>query len=514
MPRPFSSRRHRRLVLWFLGLVALVATGCESAIDVLIEVEEDGSGIVRVDAVLDGDTTGAILDLETVGLAVGDLEAGGWATEPPVFLESGGLQLTASKEFGTPEQMTEVLEEITGDASLLARMELSRVKGFARVDYELTGSIEPNGLEPFGDAELTAALGRSLESIAARYGASADDVTVTLRVQLPGDPRDAETATGEIPPNAVGTIREWSTTLSADSSTEVRIASTTTTVAALVWRGVAIVAAVLAALVLLGQILRVLRPQTRRSRGRPVQKARPKPRPAPVVPAEETIVDGEEIDAQPVVVALDGMGVIYKEGNDINEILVPFVREMGSDVTEDEIIARSRALSLGRMTTADFWSSLGIEGDPNELDEMYLGRHQLNPGVIKFLRALRDQGVRVACITNDATTWANRLRARHSLDGLIDPWVMSGAVGVRKPDRPIYEVLRRVTGEPPARIMIVDDDLQNLDAAREFGFRTAWFRPGASITEANGHAILRSFEVSTPDQNAAEGAANASTSTP
>jgi len=256
---------------------------------------------------------------------------------------------------------------------------------------------------------------------------------------------------------------------------------------------------VLAGLVLLGQVLRLLRPQSRRKK-RPTEGARPKPksRPPQVIPAEESVVENETVSTTPLVVALDGMGVVYREGDDIHQILVPFVREMGSMVTEDEIIARARALSLGRMTTADFWRSLEIEGDANELDDAYLSRHQLNPGVIKFLRTLRDQGVQVACITNDATTWANKLKARHSLGGLIDPWILSGAVGVRKPDRPIYEVLRRVTGQPPSLIMVVDDDLANLDAARDLGYRTAWFAPGATVEESNGHAILRSFDVSAP----------------
>ena len=291
----------------------------------------------------------------------------------------------------------------------------------------------------------------------------------------------------------------WETSLDASGSTAVSVASSTRTVAALVWRGVAVLAAVLAGLVLLGELLRLLRPQNRRKK-RPSETAKPKskPRSAPVVPAEDSVIDNETVSTTPVVVALDGMGVLYREGNDIHQILIPFAREMGSRVTDDEIIARSRALSLGRMTTADFWRSLEIVGDTDELDDAYLARHQLNPGVIKFLRTLRDEGVQVACITNDATTWANKLKVRHSLGGLIDPWILSGAVGVRKPDRPIFEVLRRVTGQPPSLIMVVDDDLVNLDAARDLGYRTAWFSPGATVDESNGHAILRSFEVSTP----------------
>ncbi len=503
MPRASATRSSNRHLWPFLGLCFLFLAACESAIDVRIDVAEDGSGTVRVVAELDQEATAAILDLDSIGLALSDLEQSGWRLEPPARLETGGLELTASKAFGTPDQLAEVLVEITGEAGLLSDFALVRTKEFARVDYQLSGFLRPNGFEVFGDQALTDALGRSIESFAQRYSADPADVTVTIRVELPGTPRDIETATGETPSDEAGTVREWSTTLADVDATQIRFGSTTQTVAALVWRGVAIVAAVLAALVLLAQLLGVLRPQTRRGRKATKAKPKPKPRAVPVIPAEEAIIEEGEVQTTPVVVALDGMGVIYREGNDIHEILIPFAREMGSVVTEDEIVAKARSLSLGRLTPGDFWQSLGIEGDANELDDLYLSRHQLTPGVIKFLRTLRDQGVQVACITNDATAWANKLRTRHSLEGLIDPWVMSGAVGVRKPDAPIFEVLRRVTGQPPALIMVVDDELEMLDAARDLGYRTAWFNPEGSLDEANGHAILRSFDVQTPDSASA-----------
>jgi HAD superfamily hydrolase (TIGR01509 family) len=495
VPWAFSTVLRRLLLISALVVLA----GCESAINVDVTVEEDGSGVVRAEVELDGAATTEIIDLGTVGLALGDLDDAGWETDAPQRLESGGLLLSASKAFGTPDQLDAIMTGISGSAGLFSDFELVRTKEFARVDYAMTGSIKPSGLEPFGDAELVELMGRSIEEMAVRYGATAADVSVTLRVELPGDPRLVDESTGEAISGDETTVRVWETSLDASGPTAVSVASSTRTVAALVWRGVAVLAAVLAGLVLLGELLRLLRPQNRRKK-RPSEtaKAKSKPRSAPVVPAEDSVIDNEAVSTTPVVVALDGMGVLYREGNDIHQILVPFAREMGSRVTDDEIIARSRALSLGRMTTADFWRSLEIVGDTDELDDAYLARHQLNPGVIKFLRTLRDQGVQVACITNDATTWANKLKVRHSLGGLIDPWILSGAVGVRKPDRPIFEVLRRVTGQPPSLIMVVDDDLANLDAARELGYRTAWFSPGATVDESNGHAILRSFEVSTP----------------
>ncbi len=518
MLRRFDSSFLKRPLVWVVALCLFLLTGCNSLLNVRVDVNEDGSGVVTATVELDQETTAAIIDLDTVGLALNDLDQAGWQTEPPERLPSGGLRLIVSKSFGTPEQFLDVLDEISGDARLFDGFELTRSKAFARVDYQLTGALNPRGIEVFGDEALTGELGRSIESLAGRYNATAADATVVLRVKLPGNPRDLETVTGEVPGDETGTVRVWTTTLDAAAPTAVVIASTTQTVAALVWRGVAIVAAVLAGLVLLGQLLRVLRPQNRRGRngknGKGAAKGKattkkgttpsggrpkPKPRVSPVLASEQTVIDGTEVSTTPLVVALDGMGVIYREGNDIQKILIPFVREMGSEVTEDEIISRSRSLSLGRITPADFWKAVEVVGDPNELDDLYLARHQLSPGVIKFLRTLRDQGVQVACVTNDATTWANKLRVRHSLEGLIDPWIMSGAVGVRKPDAPIYEVLRRVTGKPPGLIMVVDDDLVNLDAARAMGFRTAWFNPMADSAESNGHAILRSLDVQTPN---------------
>ncbi|MGI9597253.1 MAG: HAD family hydrolase, partial [Acidimicrobiales bacterium] len=223
------------------------------------------------------------------------------------------------------------------------------------------------------------------------------------------------------------------------------------------------------------------------ARGRPAEPAPPEP----LVEAEETIA---EPSAGYRVVALDGMGVLYREGNDVRELLVPFARERGSTVPDDEILVKARQLSLGRMTPADFWAVIGVEGDPNELDSAYLALHQLMPGVVKYLRSLRDSGVKAACITNDAAAWAMKLRAGHSLEGLVDPWVISGSVGVRKPDPPLFEVLRRVTGEPPSSILVIDDDLDNLDAAGRLGFGTAWFTADGERTEARGHALFRSFD--------------------
>ncbi len=476
----------------------LILSACKTDVDVEVEVEEDGSGQVAVTVTFDREAADALLDLDgDEGLRLDDLFQAGWEIVPPEVADDGSVRTTAIKRFGTTEQFTEVMEEISGEGSLFQDFVLTRQKDFATVDYGVTGTISPQGLEAFADPAIEAVLGRTLLDIASEAEATGEDVTVALAVRLPGTVAE-EQSNGQTDLAAEDdAVRRWEVTLN-DAPSEIVIESATNEVEPLVWRGVAVVAAILAVLVAFGHLLRLLRPERRRGRAKPKPKAKPKAKPRPDVDAgfddAEPIDDDSALDT-PTVVALDGMGVLYREGDDINRILVPFVRERGSEVTHDEIVAKARLISLGRITPSEFWRAVGVEGDPNEIDDDYLSRFQLNPGVVKFLRSLRDRGVRVACVTNDSTAWANKLRVRHSLDGLIDPWVVSGAVGVRKPDQPIYEVLRRVTNEAPSSIMVVDDNIENLDSAKALGFRTAWFSPEGSTEEAGGHAILRSFEV-------------------
>ncbi len=509
-----ASRIRSRPVGFFLLLLGMVAiSACQADFDVMVTVEEDGSGIVETITTLDREASEALLDLdlEAAGLPLADLAQSGWNVSRPERSADGSTVVTASKEFGTTSQFSEVMAELTGDDGVLRNFRLTRTKTFAQVDYEIEGTIDTTeGLEGFGDDALRRALGQSLVEIAEGYGAGEEDVRLSVDLALPGEIQ------GEPPPEALdtnGTTPQavWNVQLERPEVTSVRLASATREVSALVLRGIAVVAGVLACLVVFAQLLRILLPDRRRrsNRRRPPRNRPPEPKAPETVAAadagnEDPSSTAEAGEARPRVVALDGLGVLYGRGDGMSRALIPFARERASRVTDDEIEAKSRLLELGRITTGEFWSSIGVDGDPGQIDADYLAQLQLTPGVVKYLRSLRDKEVRIACIANEPTEWASRLRVSHSLDGLIDPWVISGAVGVRKPDRSIFEVLRRTTGEQPGSILVVDDDLDVLDGARELGFATAWFSADATKELARDHGIIRNFDVLADQETEAE----------
>ncbi len=507
--KPVGQRRwlRRWLQLALLSLCAIAVSACQTDADLTVVVENDGSGVIEFDVALDADAANDIVDLSQSGLPLTDLAQAGWTIDPPAVGDDAVTRFGVAKAFGTPEQFAEIMQELDGGSGVFTNFEIARSAGFATVDYQVIGTVSPQSFDAFGDDTLAATLGRSIESITDHYGATPADVSITVTVYVPGEV-NAGDSTGETADRERGTARVWTTDLGAAGPTEVAILATTTEVIALVWRGVAIVTGVLAVLVAFGQLLRIVLPERRRRKKKKAKQTETKKVTATAKrtaaeltemkaarpDAPKSKVDGEG-DSSPLVIALDGMGVLYREGNDTTNLLIPFVREMGSLASEQDIIRGSRLLSLGRLTPADFWKGIGLSGDPNEIDAAYLSLHQLTPGVVAWLRASRANGTRVAVITNDSSVWANKLRKRHSLNGLIDPWIVSGSVGVRKPDRPLFEVLRRLTETPADRILVVDDELDNLDAAASFGFQTAWFAPDADANDSRGHQILRSFKV-------------------
>ncbi len=501
-PSLLGTRRLGRA--WIVAgwlLVAVATSGCQARYQVFVTVEEDGSGLVETVAILDREATEAILDVDEGGLVLGDLAQSGWTVSRPERSPDGSFTVTANKAFGTTSQFTEIMGELSGSAEapgLFDDFRLVRTKTFARVEYRVEGSIDTSdGLATFSDPELEDALGRTLEEIATTYGARPDDIDIELEIVIPGEIQ-GQTPPEVIEANESATRARWAASLGDPDPTPVEVSSATREVSALVLRGAAVVAGVLAGLVVFAQLLRILWPDRRRRprtpTGRSPRNPATGPNPVVVVDDPDAAPPASRADPGPRVVALDGLGVLWgRGGDDVSRVLISFARERASRVTDDEIGAKARQLELGRITTAEFWASIGVDGDPAALDADYLAQLQLTPGVIRYLRGLRDRGIRVACITNDPPEWASRIKLGHSLDPAIDWWVVSGTVGVRKPDRPIYEVLRRVTEEPPWAIQVVDDELDNLDAARAYGFDTLWFNGDAERSEARDHAILRSF---------------------
>jgi len=191
------------------------------------------------------------------------------------------------------------------------------------------------------------------------------------------------------------------------------------------------------------------------------------------------------------LLALDAMGVIYAEANDGPNLLYPFIVEKGGCRDVHKILQLYSAASLGKITSAEFWMSAGV--DP-ALENEYLLRHRLSDGLTEFLEEMRSRGTELWCLSNDVSEWSGKLRERFGLGRYFSGFVISGDTGTRKPDPAIYLLLLEKSGFQPSEVVFVDDRLRNIEAANALGISSVLFNPDPQESQGHEHTMVRNFE--------------------
>ncbi len=168
-------------------------------------------------------------------------------------------------------------------------------------------------------------------------------------------------------------------------------------------------------------------------------------------------------------VLLDAMGVVFPVGDDVGELLLPFVRRR-VDVTSDVVEANYLKATLGQITSREFWAAVGLASDYPAVETEYLeSSFRLSHGLLEALRALSDSAVKVGLVSNDVSEWSRHLRRVHDLERWLECTVVSGDVGYRKPSPRIYEHFLRSTSARGSDCVAVDDRPANLRAAASLG---------------------------------------------
>lgn len=130
-------------------------------------------------------------------------------------------------------------------------------------------------------------------------------------------------------------------------------------------------------------------------------------------------------------------------------------------------------LETGRLPLAEFEVVLaerlrradGTTPEPAGLLARMFGGFRTEPAMYDVLRRAREHGLRTALLSN---SWG----ADYDRDGwedLFDAVVISGEVGLRKPDADIYLLAASRLGLPPERCVFVDDLAVNVHGATRAG---------------------------------------------
>jgi 2-haloacid dehalogenase len=103
------------------------------------------------------------------------------------------------------------------------------------------------------------------------------------------------------------------------------------------------------------------------------------------------------------------------------------------------------------------------------------------PGTEEVVRELRTLGVRLYGLTNWSAEMFHEAEPAAPAIGLMEDVLVSGRVGLVKPDPRIFEAATERFALDPARTLFVDDSVANVTAARALGFRTLHFEDAAGL---------------------------------
>lgn len=134
------------------------------------------------------------------------------------------------------------------------------------------------------------------------------------------------------------------------------------------------------------------------------------------------------------------------------------------------------ALERGELQRSDFEAQLadriaehsGTSVDATGLLERMFDCFEHAPAMSSLVLRAHDAGLRTALLSN---SWGNAY-PRDGWDDMFDAVVISGEVGLRKPDRAIFDLVCVKLGVAASESVFVDDMAHNVEAAQTLGMTT------------------------------------------
>lgn len=146
----------------------------------------------------------------------------------------------------------------------------------------------------------------------------------------------------------------------------------------------------------------------------------------------------------------------------------------GADGDAEARLNPVHALERGEAAVPDFEQVLAEEltrasGRPVSADGLLgrlFGHFSHAPDMVALVRRAHDAGIKTALLSN---SWGNDYPS-DLFDGMFDQVVISGEVGMRKPEPEIFHYTARLVEAAPRECVFVDDLAHNVAAAARLGF--------------------------------------------
>jgi YjjG family noncanonical pyrimidine nucleotidase len=207
--------------------------------------------------------------------------------------------------------------------------------------------------------------------------------------------------------------------------------------------------------------------------------------------ADGTLFDYGAAEAAALEGAFAACGLAFEAsiGPRYSEINAGIWREFErGEIDQSEL----KTLRFGRL-----FDEIGVHADPALFSRCYLeilGRQtDLLDGAEGVVRELEDL-VRLLLITNGLAEVQQPRFAASSIRNSFAEIVISGEIGLAKPDPAIFDHAFELIGRPAKdRVLMIGDNLgSDILGGANFGLDTCWFNPAGL---SNGHDVAPTYEV-------------------
>jgi putative hydrolase of the HAD superfamily len=175
-------------------------------------------------------------------------------------------------------------------------------------------------------------------------------------------------------------------------------------------------------------------------------------------------------------IIFDVWGVIYRPRNLVKEMLIPFIKKWDPKISENQIYNLYLEASLGIVSSEEIWEVLNLKLSHPEIENLYINSHKsiLEPDFKQVAKKLRTR-FKLGIISNDVKEWSLALLEKFDIKDYFNLILISGEMKIRKPDKAIFSKFIDLSNSNSENCIFIDDRLENLRAAKEFGMNCLRF---------------------------------------
>ncbi len=200
-----------------------------------------------------------------------------------------------------------------------------------------------------------------------------------------------------------------------------------------------------------------------------------------------TTLAAAQLIAVPQAVVFDFGGVMTGEPN--REVVVNFIRATFhfSESEYEKVNQEKRKAVKGGVSDEQFWIAYakekGIKLPPDFSENFQSALKEaigINHEMYHLVEQLKMQQIPVAMLSNIDSRLAGMVKSF----GLYEPFypcLLSCEIGVEKPDLKAFEILLERLGLPASEVVYIDDNSENIEAARKTGLDAILFESTGQI---------------------------------